>query len=118
MDEVPSFDLSGRVALVTGAGRGLGRAIALALASAGADVALGLRDAAADGGLAEAIAGMGRRAVRLQMDVTDLGAGAGGDRPGGGGARAGSTSWSTTPAAASTRWRSTSPRRTSTRWWR
>ena len=73
MDDLPSFDLTGQTALVTGAGRGLGRAIALALAAAGADVALGLRDADADGGLGERIAGMGRRAVRLQMDVTDLG---------------------------------------------
>ena len=40
MDELPSFDLSGKTALVTGAARGLGRAIALALAKAGADVAL------------------------------------------------------------------------------
>lgn len=72
MTTLPNFDLSGRVALVTGAGRGLGRAIALALANAGADVALGLRDAAADGGLVEEIAGMGRRALPLQMDVMDL----------------------------------------------
>jgi NAD(P)-dependent dehydrogenase (short-subunit alcohol dehydrogenase family) len=72
MDELPSFDLSGQVALVTGAARGLGRAIALALAGAGADVALGLRDAAVDGGVAGAIERMGRRALPLQMDVTDL----------------------------------------------
>jgi hypothetical protein len=44
VNELPSFDLSGKTALVTGAARGLGRAIALALANAGADVALGLRD--------------------------------------------------------------------------
>ena len=44
MTEFPRFDLAGQIALVTGAARGLGRAIALALAHAGADVALGLRD--------------------------------------------------------------------------
>ena len=72
MDELPSFDLTGRTALVTGAGRGLGRAIALALAAAGADLALGLRRADDDGGLADEVAALGRRALRLQMDVTDL----------------------------------------------
>ena len=69
---LPSFDLSGKTALVTGAGRGLGRAIALALADNGADVALGLRDASADIGLAREIEAMGRRALPLQMDVMDL----------------------------------------------
>ena len=54
---------------VTGAARGLGRAIALALADAGADVALGLRDKAADGGLVAEIEAKGRRALPLQMDV-------------------------------------------------
>ena len=49
------FDLSGRTALITGAARGLGRAIALAFAEAGADVALGLRDVSRDDGLAEEI---------------------------------------------------------------
>ncbi|MCU1469968.1 MAG: family oxidoreductase [Glaciihabitans sp.] len=67
------FDLTGQVAVVTGAARGLGRAIALSLARAGADIALGLRDARADGGLVAEIEALGRRAVPLAMDVTDLG---------------------------------------------
>jgi NAD(P)-dependent dehydrogenase (short-subunit alcohol dehydrogenase family) len=66
----PRFDLEGQVALVTGAARGLGRAIALTLANAGADVALGLRDASTGADLAQAIEAMGRRALRVQMDVT------------------------------------------------
>jgi NAD(P)-dependent dehydrogenase (short-subunit alcohol dehydrogenase family) len=72
MNEFPSFDLTGQVALVTGAARGLGRAISLALAHAGADAALGLRDREADAGLAREIAGMGREALPLQMDVSKL----------------------------------------------
>jgi NAD(P)-dependent dehydrogenase (short-subunit alcohol dehydrogenase family) len=66
------FDLSGQTALVTGAARGLGRAIALALADAGADVALGLRDKGADAGLVSEIEKRGRRALPLQLDVRDL----------------------------------------------
>ena len=65
----PRFDLEGQTALVTGAARGIGRSIALALAHAGADVALGLRDASTAEDLAEEIRSMGRRAVRVQMDV-------------------------------------------------
>src|SRR3954453_7322495 len=68
----PAFDLTGDVALVTGAARGLGRAISLALAHAGADVALGLRDVKTGGELAKEIGGMGRRALPLQMDMTRL----------------------------------------------
>src|SRR6201986_3049410 len=69
MPVLPRFDVQGQVALVTGAARGLGRAIALALAAAGADVALGLRDVNADGGVAAEIEALGRRAVPLQMDI-------------------------------------------------
>jgi NAD(P)-dependent dehydrogenase (short-subunit alcohol dehydrogenase family) len=72
MGDYPSFDLTGRVALVTGAARGLGEAIALALANAGADVALGVRDLQTGPGPARAIEAMGRRALPLQMDVTRL----------------------------------------------
>jgi NAD(P)-dependent dehydrogenase (short-subunit alcohol dehydrogenase family) len=72
VNDFPRFDLQGRTALVTGAARGLGNAIALALAHAGADVALGLRDPATGADLADRIEGMGRRAVRLPMDVGDL----------------------------------------------
>jgi NAD(P)-dependent dehydrogenase (short-subunit alcohol dehydrogenase family) len=73
MNGFPQFGVSGRVALVTGAARGLGRAISLALANAGADVALGLRDIKTDNGLADEIGKMGRRVLPLQMDVTNLG---------------------------------------------
>ena len=66
------FDLTGQVALVTGAARGLGRAIALSLAGAGADVAIGLRDTAVDHGLVEQIEALGRRAVPVQLDVLAL----------------------------------------------
>jgi NAD(P)-dependent dehydrogenase (short-subunit alcohol dehydrogenase family) len=66
----PRFDVTGKVALVTGAARGIGRASALALAQAGADVVLGLRDARAPGDVADEIRSLGRRVLPLQMDVT------------------------------------------------
>ena len=72
MTEYPQFELTGRVALVTGAARGLGRAISLALAHAGADVALGLRDKNSASDLVREIEAMGRRALPLQMDVTRM----------------------------------------------
>lgn len=72
MNVFPRFDLEGQTALVTGAARGLGRAIALALADAGADVALGLRDPSSADDLAKEIRSMGRDALTLAMDVLDL----------------------------------------------
>ena len=72
MTEKANFSLTGQVALVSGAARGLGRAIAVALAQAGADVALGLRDKSADSGLAAEITRLGRRVLPLQMDVMRL----------------------------------------------
>jgi NAD(P)-dependent dehydrogenase (short-subunit alcohol dehydrogenase family) len=72
MDQFPSFDLTNQIALVTGAARGLGRAISLALAHAGAHVALGLRDIHADAGLLAEIQSLGRRAFPLQMDMANI----------------------------------------------
>jgi len=72
MNGFPRFDLTGQVALVTGAARGLGRAISLALAHAGAHIALGLRDAKADGNLAREIEGLGREVLPLQMDISKM----------------------------------------------
>jgi NAD(P)-dependent dehydrogenase (short-subunit alcohol dehydrogenase family) len=69
------FDLSGRTALVTGAGSGIGQGIALGLAQCGADVAC--LDRRTDGGLADTasmIEAAGRRAIVVTADVTDRGA--------------------------------------------
>jgi NAD(P)-dependent dehydrogenase (short-subunit alcohol dehydrogenase family) len=73
MNEFPRFDLQGQVALVTGAARGIGRALSLALAHAGADLALGLRERNNEHGLVSEIEALGRRALPLQMDVTRMG---------------------------------------------
>ena len=70
--QFPQFTLNGQVALVTGAARGLGRAISLALAHAGAHVALGLRDIQADAELAAEITKMGRKALPVQMDMREM----------------------------------------------
>ena len=65
------FDLTGRVALVTGAGGGLGREIADALAEAGADVACVDLNSEAAAETAAAVSKHGRRAATITCDVTD-----------------------------------------------
>jgi len=67
---VSLFDLTGKCAFVTGASRGIGRVIAVALADAGADVALVARSADGLAETAEAIAAVGRKALVIPTDVT------------------------------------------------
>jgi 3-oxoacyl-[acyl-carrier protein] reductase len=67
-----ALDLSGRVALVTGGSRGIGAAIVLALADAGADVAVNFRERADEAAkIAAAVRAKGRRAETMQADVSD-----------------------------------------------
>ncbi len=64
-------NLAGRVALVTGGSRGIGRATALALAEAGADVAVNYRNRTAEAQqVCDAIARLGRRTVKVAADVS------------------------------------------------
>ena len=68
----PLFDLTGRVALVSGAARGMGRSMALALAENGADLLLTDLNAEGVQATAQQIEAMGRRAVPTTCDVTDI----------------------------------------------
>jgi NAD(P)-dependent dehydrogenase (short-subunit alcohol dehydrogenase family) len=70
---VTLFDLSGKKALVTGASRGIGQAIAVALAEAGADLALVARSEDGLAATAKQVAGHGREAFVIPADVTDAG---------------------------------------------
>jgi NAD(P)-dependent dehydrogenase (short-subunit alcohol dehydrogenase family) len=65
------FDLTGRTAVVTGSAQGMGRAMATALAEAGADLVLLDRNAAGIGATADTIRQLGRRALPIAGDVTD-----------------------------------------------
>ena len=65
------FDLSGRVAIVTGGGKGIGRGIAIALAQAGADVVAVARTRADVDAVAADVEALGRRALGIVADVTN-----------------------------------------------
>ena len=71
-ETTPRFDLDQRTVLVTGASRGIGRAIALACAGAGADLVLGVRKPADGEALAGEIVKLGRKATAVEMDLADL----------------------------------------------
>ncbi len=70
--DYPNFSLAGQKALVTGASRGIGRALALGLANAGADVAVTGRHEASLKKVAGEIEALGRRAVIQAFDVSDI----------------------------------------------
>jgi NAD(P)-dependent dehydrogenase (short-subunit alcohol dehydrogenase family) len=65
------IDLAGKTALVTGASRGIGRAIAVGYATAGADLAVSARTAEALAETVEAVEALGRKAFVIPADVTD-----------------------------------------------
>jgi len=66
------FDLTGKTVLVTGASRGIGRTIAVGLASAGTDVVATARDVDALAGVVDAIGAVGRVCHPRPLDVSDL----------------------------------------------
>jgi NAD(P)-dependent dehydrogenase (short-subunit alcohol dehydrogenase family) len=69
---MPSKPLEGKIALVTGAAKGIGRACAIAMAGAGADVILGLREKSSGEDVAAKIAELGRAALPVQMDISNM----------------------------------------------
>jgi 7-alpha-hydroxysteroid dehydrogenase len=74
MSILDKFRLDGQVAVVTGAGKGIGRAIAIGLAEAGADVAVAARTQADLEEVATEIRARGRRALVVPTDATSMAA--------------------------------------------
>ena len=72
MSIIEQFSLEGQVAVVTGAGRGIGEAIALGLAEAGADVVVAARRTEEIERVAEKVEKLGRRALAITCDVMDM----------------------------------------------
>lgn len=70
MKILDTFNLSGKVALVTGANRGIGQAMALGLAEAGADIA-GLNRSTDPGEIQKQVESLGRRFLHIQCDLAD-----------------------------------------------
>ena len=74
---IDRFRVTGRVAVVTGAGRGIGAATAVALAQAGADVVISARTGDQVAAVAREVEAAGRRAVAIPADLSDLDVAAG-----------------------------------------
>lgn len=74
MESASAFRLDGETVVVTGAGRGIGRAIALAVASAGAHVVLWARTLPEVRAVAHEVTALGRQALPMSVDVADSGA--------------------------------------------
>lgn len=72
MSILDQFRLDGQVAVVTGGGRGIGRAIALALAEAGADVAVAARRTGEIEAVADEVRALGRKAAAITTDMMDM----------------------------------------------
>jgi NAD(P)-dependent dehydrogenase (short-subunit alcohol dehydrogenase family) len=72
MSALDKFRLDGHVAVVTGGGRGIGRAIALGLAEAGADVVLAARRTEEINAVAEEVKALGQRGLGITTDMTDM----------------------------------------------
>jgi NAD(P)-dependent dehydrogenase (short-subunit alcohol dehydrogenase family) len=70
MDTLRMFNLESRAAIITGAGRGIGRTLALSLASAGADIVVAELDSMLGQTVVEEIRGIGRKAIFIRTDVS------------------------------------------------